>query len=99
MQFQSTLAYLRDPPPEYQQPAIDVLQGLEFIQQNVTGGRYNNQYAFEADLQRLFIAMHDAHVVLNAGLLSPFTFGSLLPISSVSVDGRQEPQVFFTGTR
>ena len=97
IQFQSTLAYLKDPPQGYQQPAANVLQGLELIQQNVDAGSYKNQYAFEADLQLLIYSMHDAHVTLTAGALSAFSFASPYSITSASIDGRQSPQVYLTG--
>lgn len=96
IQFQSTLAYLKDPPQGYQQPAANVLQGLELIQQNVDAGSYKNQYAFEADLQLLIYSMHDAHVALTAGALSAFSFASPYAITSASIDGRQSPQVYLT---
>ena len=98
LQFQSTLAYLRDPPQGYQQPAVDVLQGLQQIQQNITAGHYASEYGFEADLQLLVYSLHDAHVTLTAGALSAFSFASPYSISSASVDGKQAPQVFITGT-
>ncbi|OCL11266.1 hypothetical protein AOQ84DRAFT_386953 [Glonium stellatum] len=94
--FQSTLAYLKNPPQGYQQPAVDFLQGLQLIQQNITAGYYTNEYAFEADLQILLYATHDAHVALTAGALSAFSFASPFAISSVSVDGKQLPKVYVT---
>jgi hypothetical protein len=94
--FQSTLAYLKHPPQGYQQPAIDLLQGLQLIQQNITAGYYTNEYAFEADLQILLYSTHDAHVALSAGVLSAFSFASPLAISSVSVDGKQLPKIYVT---
>jgi hypothetical protein len=42
LQFQSTLAYLKDPPEGYQQPPIDVLEVLDQIKRNVTAGVYPN---------------------------------------------------------
>ena len=96
LQFQSTLAYLSNPPQGYQQPAVDVLNQLELIQQNVTAGYYQNEYAFEADLQLLVYSMHDTHVALTAGALAAFSFSSPLSITSASVDGKQPPQIFFT---
>ena len=98
LQFQSTLAYLKNPPPSYQQPAVDLLKGLEQIQQDIDKGAFHNQYAFEATLQNLIYSAHDAHLVLNAGVLAAFTFGSPYAISSVSIDGIQLPKVFITGT-
>jgi hypothetical protein len=97
IQFQSTLAYLKDPPAGYQQPAVDVLAELERIQQGVNANAYANQYDFEVDFQLLVYAMRDGHVSLNAGILSAFTFASPYELASVSIDGKQEPRVYITG--
>jgi hypothetical protein len=45
----------------------------------------------------LAYAAHDDHVDLSAGILSVFTFASPYYISSVSVDGKQAPQIYLTG--
>ncbi|RMZ66681.1 peptidase S41 family [Pyrenophora seminiperda CCB06] len=96
IQFQSTLTYLKTPPEEYQQPAVDVLAELQRIQQKVDSSSYANQYEFEAEFQLLVYAIHDTHVSLNAGILSAFTFASPIEIASVSVDGKQEPRIYIT---
>ncbi|MCJ1473175.1 hypothetical protein MMC13_001826 [Lambiella insularis] len=96
IQFQSTLAYLKDPPTSYQQPAVDFLQGLERIQRDIDDGLFLNQYAFEATLQNLIYSAHDTHVNLVAGILGVFTFASPLGIVSASIDGIQIPKVYVT---
>ncbi|KAE8826165.1 hypothetical protein PTNB85_09110 [Pyrenophora teres f. teres] len=96
IQFQSTLAYLKNPPEGYQQPAVDVTAEVQRIQQKVDANLYVNQYEFEAEIQLLVYAMRDSHVSLNAGILSAFTFASPVEIASVSVDGKQEPRVYIT---
>jgi hypothetical protein len=97
LQFQSTLAYLKDPPTGYQQPAVDVVARLADIESKVNSGYYKNEYSFEADVQLLTYALHDGHVDLLAGILSAFSFASPYYISSVSVDGKKAPEIFFTG--
>lgn len=97
LQFHSTLTYLRDPPAGYQQPAVDVMEELEVIKTRVLQGLYQNQYAFQADVYRLAQSMHDEHVDLVAGILHPFSFTAPFEISSVSIDGKQAPQVYLTG--
>jgi hypothetical protein len=94
LQFQSTLAFLKNPPPGYQQPPVDVEQVLEQIQSNVTAGNFKNQYSFEADVQLLINRMHDSHVTLSAGILGAFSFISPYGIVSVSVDGKQAPEIY-----
>ncbi|KAF2190377.1 hypothetical protein K469DRAFT_746897 [Zopfia rhizophila CBS 207.26] len=96
LQFQSTLAYLKDPPQGYQQPPVDVLQVLDQIQGNVTAGNYKNQYTFEADVQLLVNRMHDSHVTLNAGILDALSFLSPYGLVSVSADGKQPPEVYLS---
>lgn len=95
MQFQSTFSYLRNPPPTYQQPPVDFAHQLENIKTNVTSGYYRNQYAFEADIQHLVQSLHDDHVSLVGGALSAFSFGSSIPLMTLSVDGVKIPEVYF----
>ncbi len=94
-QFQSTLAYLKNPPPSYQQPSVDLLAGLNVLQQGIQNGIFTNEYEFEAALQALLYATHDAHVELFAGALAVFSFGSSYEIVSLSIDGLQLPKVYF----
>ena len=67
IQFQSTLAFLKNPPSSYQQPAIDIEAGLQRIQNDINNGAFSNQYAFEATLQNLVYSAHDAHFQLQSG--------------------------------
>ena len=98
LQFQSTSAYLKNPPTSYQQPAVDLLHGLSQIQQDVNDGVFENQYAFEATLQNLVQQAHDTHLVLDFGILNAFSFGSPYGIVSVSPDGAENPKVYSYGT-
>ncbi|KAJ4351873.1 uncharacterized protein N0V89_007217 [Didymosphaeria variabile] len=95
LQFQSTLAFLKDPPQGYQQPPVDVVAELGLLQDNISEGKYTTQYAFEADLQLLINRFHDSHVYLSAGLLAPFTFISPFSLVSASRDGKVTPSVYF----
>lgn len=94
LQFHSTLAYLKDPPPSYQQPSIDVLASLDAIEAQVQAGAFKTEYDFEVALQTVIYAIHDAHVSLSAGILSIFTFGSPLRIVSVSSNGIELPKIY-----
>ncbi|CZR66660.1 uncharacterized protein PAC_16561 [Phialocephala subalpina] len=95
LQFQSTLTYLKNPPTSYQQPGVDLLLGLQHLQEGIDSGIFPNQYEFEAALQTLLYATHDAHVNLFAGILAAFTFASPYDIVSISIDGIQLPKVYF----
>lgn len=97
IQFQSTLAYLKNPPASYQQPAVDIVAGLSELQNAVNDGAFKNQYEFEAALQVLLVSAHDAHLYLNAGILAAFTFASPYDIVSLSIDGAELPKVYLAG--
>lgn len=97
IQFHSTLAYLKDPPASYQQPAVDLLAGLDQIRQQIEEGVFQNQYAFEAHLQNLIYSAHDTHLRLVSGVLAAFSFAAPFGIVSVSEDGIQLPKVYVTG--
>jgi hypothetical protein len=99
VQFQSTLAFLKDPPPEYQQKGVDIQTGINNIQQAIDSGQFAQygQYAFEASVQRLLYLARDAHLNLYAGVLSAFSFGSPYSIVSISSNGHELPKVYFWG--
>jgi hypothetical protein len=86
---------LKNPPTSYQQPGVDLLLGLQHLQEGIDNGVFPNQYEFEAALQTLLYATHDAHVTLFAGILAAFTFASPYDIVSLSIDGMQLPKVYF----
>lgn len=95
-EFQSTLAYLRNPPSSYQQPAVDVLEALGAIGQNIDIGLYTNEYTFEADLKRVINRIRDAHTTFDAGLLHVFSFGSPVTIVALSKDGVEYPKPYLS---
>ncbi|RDL33310.1 Uncharacterized protein BP5553_08749 [Venustampulla echinocandica] len=96
IQFQSTLAYLKNPPSSYQRHPVDLVAGLNKIKQSITTGAFANQYEFEAALQRLIYSAHDTHLDLTAGILGAFSFGAPVAIVSVSLDGTQLPKIYFS---
>jgi hypothetical protein len=53
LQFQSTLGWLKNPPPSYQQPAVDIIGGLDAISSKVSSNGYKNEYEFEAAVTQL----------------------------------------------
>ncbi|KAI3323720.1 hypothetical protein HD806DRAFT_72048 [Xylariaceae sp. AK1471] len=94
LDFQSTVEFLKSPPPSYQQPSVDLRGGLQMIQDAVVSNSFANQYEFEVALQRLIMASHDTHLYLSAGILSAFSFGAPYDIVSLSIDGVEAPKVY-----
>jgi hypothetical protein len=62
VQFQSNLAYLKNPPDGYDNPPVDILGGLANIRSRVSESVYSNQYDFEADIAGLFSSARDGHL-------------------------------------
>lgn len=83
VEWQTTLAYLKHPPPGYLEPAVDVKAYLDNITTNLHNGVYKSEYDFEFDLYHAFQLTHDGHFRIFPNILSIFTFRR--PISLVSV--------------
>ena len=94
LEFQSTLTYLKDPPPSYQQPGTDLLASLADITDSIIAGTYENEYEFEAALQAVIYSAHDSHLNLDAGVTSIFRFGAPYGLVSLSTDGLKTPKVY-----
>ena len=96
-QFQSTIAYLKDPPEGWTLPGCDFLGGLAEIKSNVNSGVYKSQWEFETDLYQLGNFMpHDFHVNLPMPLVNTFIFVTKGgPLVSISSDGVSVPDIYF----
>ena len=94
LQFHSTLSYLKQPPPGYQQPAVDLVHELGVIQSRIDGSQFRNEYEFEEAIQQVIYSAHDKHIELDAGLLSAFRYSSPWSIVSLSSDGLQQPKLY-----
>lgn len=92
--FESDLAYLKDPPSTYPMPAVDILGGLKEIRQNASVGAYTSQYAFDAAITDLIGKAHNGHFTYTTRLISAFEYHNALPLVSISEDGLALPQVY-----
>lgn len=61
VQFQSNLAYLKDPPEGYDNPPVDILGGLAEIRNKVSSNEFSNQFDFEAEIAGLLNSARDGH--------------------------------------
>ena len=95
LQFQTTLAYLKDPPPAYMQPAVDLLGGLDAISTKAAAGQYQNEYDFELDIFNLLFSAQDGHLLYEPYLIGGFTFSRNVGLVSISADGIQLPKAYF----
>lgn len=98
IQWQSTLAYLKNPPVEYVtkiQAAVDIMAGLDYIDAQLTAGAYSGEYDFGSSLYQLIHSAHDGHFsYIPDSVGNIFTFGRTVPLVSVSEDGQMLPAIF-----
>jgi hypothetical protein len=98
MDWQSTLTQLKNPPAEYVekvQPAVDIIGGLDKIEDDIDDNKFKNEYDFGWALYTLIQSAHDGHFAyVPDSVGSIFTFGRRVPLVSVSADGEQLPAVF-----
>jgi hypothetical protein len=98
VQFQSTLAWLKNPPAEYADKlfgSVDLVGGLNAIADKIQGEEYSGEYEFGFELYKLFQSAHDGHLYFVPDVVnSLFQWYRPLPLVSVSDDGYNIPGVF-----
>ncbi|KAF1938638.1 hypothetical protein EJ02DRAFT_514378 [Clathrospora elynae] len=96
--WQSTTAWLKDPPEEYVekiQPPIDIWGRLQGIREKVVTGDYENEFEFGFELYRLLQSTHDGHFVYVPDVVGTvFTWARPVPLVSVSADGKELPKAY-----
>lgn len=97
--WQSTLAYLKDPPASYGLPAVDIMGGLDAIAENVTAGSFASEYDFQKSMVLLIAQAHDGHFGYRPDVFKAFQFRNdlLADMVSVSLDGKQLPKLYNFG--
>jgi len=100
LQFQSTLAYLKDPPKDYPLPAVDLLGGIQKIADKISNGAYTGEYAFQLDVWDLMVSGHDGHLHWSGDVLdSAITYRTGWRVVSVSTDGQALPSIYMLGRK
>ncbi len=99
LEFQTTTAWLKDPPPSYQQPAVDLVGSFNTVRAQVLNGTFSNQYDFEVALGSIIQQAHEGHMALPTGLLSSFLFQVPYELLSISSNGTELPAVFVQGMK
>jgi len=97
LQFQSTLGFLKNPPPTYDLPAVDVLGSLDNITSRVLAGAYKNELDLERDIYHLIAIPGDGHLTAVPNLIAAFQWVTNVNLISVSSDGTQIPEIYFAG--
>ncbi|KAF2258554.1 hypothetical protein CC78DRAFT_526138 [Lojkania enalia] len=97
LEWQSNLAYLKNPPPEYTEEPVDVIAEMESMQKQLSSDGYSNEYDFQLDLNTLFNRAYDNHLAWQPDILAgvmQFQRPAGFELVSVSSDGIALPEIF-----
>jgi len=95
LEWQSTTAYLKNPPEGYLEPAMDVWAEYEDIVSRAASGSFTNEYELEFALYRLTQKTHDGHFRYMPNLVGGiFAFGRPISLVSYSADGTALPKPY-----
>lgn len=98
-QWQSTLAWLKDPPASYMLPPTDIQGGLDNLSTTATSGMFKSEYEFQLGIIKLMASAHDGHFGYRPDVFKAFGFRNNLAsdIVSVSADGKAVPKLYHLG--
>ncbi|KAL5313619.1 hypothetical protein ACEPPN_018040 [Leptodophora sp. 'Broadleaf-Isolate-01'] len=97
IQFQSSIAYLKNPSADYFYPAVDLLGGLDDMASKAAAGEFTSQYEFDLALNKLVYSVKDGHTFLSTCTSGTISFQrglEPLPFVSVTEDGTSAPKVY-----
>lgn len=88
IEFQTTLAYLKNPTADYLLPPVDILGQLDAFIAGIPQGMFANQYTLEYAVLDLLAQAHDSHLGYYTNLGAKlFSFARPVQLTSISVDG------------
>ena len=97
LQWQSNLAYIKNPPIDYSEEPVDILGELDIMAVGLNAGRFDNEYEFHLDLMDLFNRGYDNHLAWQPDILAGVMQFQRTPgteLVSISADGIQLPEIF-----
>lgn len=56
------LAFKRNPPSAYEYPAVDLMEAVTKVVNNLKNKAYANEYAWQSDLFKTFMSARDGHL-------------------------------------
>jgi hypothetical protein len=94
--FQTTLAYLADPPSDYVGQKVGLMAGLDNITDNINNNVYQNEYEYESALWQLGQSALEGHLSYVTYMLSSvFHFTNQVDLVQYSADGQSLPKAYF----
>ena len=97
MQWQSTLAYLKDPhsvQPNYRYPPTDLIGGIDALVQAVNRNGFSTEVDFQQALSDLMVSAHDYHNNFHPQFAGIFSYSRPVSLVSMSPDGLSLPKIY-----
>ncbi|KAG7110785.1 Peptidase S41 family protein ustP like [Verticillium longisporum] len=96
VQWQSTLAWLKNPPATYMLPPADIEGALADIGRTAAAGGFGSEYNFQLAILETFASAHDGHFNYRGDVFKGFAFvnGLASDMISVSRDGKEPPRLY-----
>ncbi|RYP56353.1 hypothetical protein DL770_010839 [Monosporascus sp. CRB-9-2] len=96
VEWQSTLAWLKDPPPSCTLPPVDIQARLDNISATALEGGYASEYEFQLAIFQTVVSAHDGHFSYRPDVFKAFSFRNDLAadLISVSEDGKELPKLY-----
>lgn len=94
--WQATLAWLKNPPESYGLPATDVQANLNSISSTAATGGFASEYDFQLAIVKAITAAHDGHFSYVPDVFKAFQFQNDLvaDLVSVSANGTTMPKLY-----
>jgi hypothetical protein len=95
--WQSNIAYLKNPPKDYNEKPVDVMGELDSMQKGLSTGEFKNEYEFQMKIMTMFNRAYDNHFAYQPDILASAMQFQRPPGSelvSVSSDGVAMPEIY-----
>jgi hypothetical protein len=95
--WQSNLAYLKNPPKDYNEKPVDIMGELDSMQKGLSTGEFKTEYDFQMKIMNLFNSAYDNHFAYQPDIIASAMQFQRPPgteLVSVSSDGMAMPEVF-----
>lgn len=94
-EWQSTQAWLKNPPSDYPFPPVDLLGKVDALIADVQSGKITKEMDWQTQLVDIISSCRDGHLAFQPDAYSAFQYENLLVgLVSVSLDGKELPHIY-----
>jgi hypothetical protein len=97
VKWQSNIAYLKNPPPDYTENAVDVMGELDKLKSQLSTDSFKSEYDFQMQVMGVFDRAYDNHFVWQPDVVASAMQFQRPPgteLISLSTDGMAVPEIY-----